>query len=243
MLKKYHNLIAWTLVFTLISSPAMVRAQAPEEPASTAAAKPKLDLDYITPDAVAGVALYPRAVLTSAAFQDMPIEVLSAAGKKMFGIDPAQIDQAIAIAEPPTAGPPGGVVILRMTAPIGSDRVLAPLWGQTTEDTLDGKTYRKGKGPFDPSIFQADEKTLIVGTDALLRKVVAVHAAPADGKLKTMLAKGGSPDMMGVVLIEPLRPLCCRGDDAALPLPPQLANLRPGIAESGKVRRVQGQYY
>ena len=103
--------------------------QRAEEPASTAAAKPKLDLDYITPDAVAGVALYPRAVLTSAAFQDMPIEVLSAAGKKMFGIDPAQIEQAIAIAEPPTAGPPGGVVILRMTAPIGSDRVLAHALG------------------------------------------------------------------------------------------------------------------
>ena len=77
----------------------------------------------------------------------------------------------------------------------------------TVEDTLDGKAYRKGKGPMNPSIYQADERTLIVGTDAMLRKIVAAHAAPAEGKLKTMLGHSGTPDALVVVLVEPLQPM------------------------------------
>lgn len=227
MLKKYTIAIFWTLVITTTCSPAMVFAQPPAETAdASAAAKPKPDLDYITPDAAAGLVVFPRAILTSAALEALPIEVLSAGGKRELGIDPVQIEQAIAIAEPPAGGPPGAVVVLKMTGPIGSDRILPQLWGNTTEDTLDGKAYRKGKSPMDPSIYQPDAKTLIIGINAILRKVVAAHAAPAPGKLKTMLGRGGSPDLMGVVLIGPLRPIIAAGMMMAPPLPRQLANVR-----------------
>ena len=177
MLKRFHSVIVGMLVAALIVSPMMGYAQSPAG-SSAVAAKPKPDLDYVTPEAVAGVVAYPRAVLTAPQLELMPVEVLSAAGKKELGIDPVEIEQALVIAEPPAGGPPGVAIVLKMTEPIGSGRILAPLWERTTEGTLNGKTYRKAKGPMDVSIFQADEKTLIVGTDALLQKMVAAHAAP-----------------------------------------------------------------
>ena len=60
MLKKYHNAIVCMLVVVMIYSPSMVCAQSPTDSADVAA-KPKPDLDYITPQAVAGVVVYPRA--------------------------------------------------------------------------------------------------------------------------------------------------------------------------------------
>ena len=97
------------------------------------------------------------------------------------------------------------------------------LTGLTVEDTLGGKTYRKSREPLNPSIYQADERTLIVGTDAMLRKVVATHAAPAEGKLKTMLSRCGTPDVLLLVLVEPLQPLL--GGLAQGPLAPAMGNL------------------
>ncbi len=152
-------------------------------------AEKKADLDYITPDAVAGAVIYPQSALKrSPLAQYLPLEIMSAAGKAYLGFDPVEIEQAIAVAELPAGGQPGGAVVLKMANPIAGKEVLPMLAPLTVEDTLDGKTYRKGKGPMNPSIYQADERTLIVGTDAMLRKVVATHAAPAEGKLKTMLS-------------------------------------------------------
>ena len=113
-----------------------------------------------------------------------------------------------------------------MARPIGGE-VLPAAARHTTEGTLDGKTYRKGKRPEDLSLYQADERTLIFGTDDFLRKIVANHAVPAPGRLKTMLSRSGTPDVLGVVLVKPLRPLLA----AITPLtgaqiPPPLANLR-----------------
>ena len=137
----------------------------------------------------------------------------------MLGLDPVEIEQAIAVAEMPAAGLPGAAVILKMARPISGSEVLPMLTAMTVEGTLDGKTYRKGKGAMNPSIYQADERTLIVGTDAMLRKVAAAHASPAEGKLKTMLSHCGTPDVLVMALSEPLQPLL------AQVLPPNMANL------------------
>ena len=64
-----------------------------------------------------------------------------------------------------------------------------------------------------PASIRRTTQTLIVGTDGLLRKIVANHAAPAEGRLKTLLSRSGTPDVLGVMLVEPLRPVLAADPD------------------------------
>ena len=225
MRRKQRCAIVWMLVAAMAFSPSMIYAQPPAS-AAPRAEKPKLDAGYITPESVAAVSLYPQSVLTSPQMELLPIEVLSAAGMKELGIDPLQIEHALAIAEPPAGGPPQAGVVLHFSRPIGQGKILGPLWEQTAEADLGGKTYRQGKGPLAPSIFQPDPQTLIVAHDGLLRKMVANHAQPQEGKMTKMLSHvTDSPDVLAVVLIEPLRPLIAPLVKVA-PIPPPLASLK-----------------
>jgi prepilin-type processing-associated H-X9-DG protein len=232
MFRKYQALISLTLAVTMTVSPAMVYAQQPSA-VQTAAAAPaaadssaKVDLGFVTPDTVAAAVVFPKRVLAAPEMEMLPLEVLSALGKKELGIDPLEIEQALLIAEPPQAGPPGAALVLHMANPIGPGKILMPLQVRTTEAELQGKTYRKGKTPLDPSIFLADDRTLIVGTDDLLQKMLANRANPKEGKMSRMLARVAQPpDLMALVLVEPLRPLIA-APLAMVPIPPPLADVK-----------------
>ena len=163
MCRTHRAAIVWILIATMTFSPTLVYAQPPViAQQAPAAAKAKIDLGYVTPDTCAAVVLYPRHVLTAANMEMLPVEVLSAAGKKELGIDPVEIEQAMAIAEPPQGGPPAAAVVLRMATPLGQGKILGPLWDKTADGQLNGKTYRQAKGPMDFSIFQSDDRTLLV---------------------------------------------------------------------------------
>jgi prepilin-type processing-associated H-X9-DG protein len=231
MFRKYQAVISWTLAVTMTVSPSMVRAQQPvanqyaTPGRTTAAGSGKLDLGYVTPETVAAVVAFPRRVMTAPEMEMLPIEVISAAGKKELGIDPVAIEQAILIAEPPQGGPPGAAIVLHMASPLDPGKILMPLQPRTVEAQLDGKTYRKGRTPMDPSIFLADDRTLIVGTDGLLRKMLANRANPKEGAMSRMLGRVAQPpDFLAVVLIEPLRPLIAM-PLAQVPIPPPLAGV------------------
>ena len=231
MFRKYQAVISWTLAVTMTVSPSMIYAQQPVAVREAATGQtaadsgPKLDLGYVTPETAAAAVAFPRRVLTAPEMAMLPIEVLSALGKKELGIDPVEIEQVMVIAEPPQAGPPGAAIVLRMASPLGPGKILMPLQQRTTEAELDGKTYRKGQTPMDPSIFQADDRTLIVGTDTLLRKMLANRANPKEGKMSQMLGHVTQPpDLLAAVLVEPLRPLIA-GPLSQAPIPPPLAGV------------------
>ncbi|MGA2258819.1 MAG: DUF1559 domain-containing protein [Thermoguttaceae bacterium] len=237
MFRKYHAVISWTLAVTMTVSPSVVYAQQPvavqnATTGQTAAdGSAKLDLGYVTPDAVAAAVVFPRRVLTAPEMEMLPVEVLSALGKKELGIDPVEIEQAMLIAEPPQGGPPGAALVLHMASPIGPGKILMPLQRRTTEGELEGKTYRKGQTPMDPSIFLVNDRTLIVGTDNLLRKIVANRANPKEGKMSRMLGRVAQPpDLLAIVLVEPLRPLIAV-PLAMVPIPRPLAGVEkvPGL--------------
>jgi hypothetical protein len=233
MFRKQRAAVAWMLVIIMTFSPGMVYGLQPaaprqavsEKPAS-APAKAKPDFGYVTPDAVAAAVAYPRRVLTAPELEMLPIEVISALGKKELGIDPVEIEQVLAMAEPPSqAGPPGAAIVLRMASPIGPGRILPPLWERTSEADLDGKTYRKGQTPSDLSIFQPDDRTVILATEGMLQKVLANHAKPVEGKMSHMLSRvKDPPDLLALVLVEPLRPLIA-GPLSQAPIPPPLAGI------------------
>ena len=75
-------------------------------------------------------------------------------------------------------------------------------------------------------IYRADAKTWILGTDSLLRKMVANHAQPKAGAMSQLL--GGikeTPDLFAIVLVERLRPLLASAL-AEAPVAPQFAELK-----------------
>ena len=228
MRRKRWYTIVWMLLVAMAFATAQVGAQPPA--AGSGAQKPKLDFGYITPESVAIVSLYPQSVLTSPEMELLPIEVVSALGIKELGIDPLQIEHALLIAEPSpdgsaSAGPPQTGFVLHFSSPVGQGKLLGPLWEQTTAADLNGKPYRRGNGSKSPSIFQADPQTLIVADDGLLKKMVANHAKPQEGKMAKMLARvSDAPDLLAVVLVEPLRPAIA-ATAKAVPLPPPLSGL------------------
>jgi prepilin-type processing-associated H-X9-DG protein len=226
MFRRYRVVISWTLAVAMTVSPSMVYAQQPVTHEDAAAdSSEKLDLAYVTPEAVGAVAAFPRRVLRSPEMEMLPIEVLSALGKKELGIDPVEIEQALLIAEPPQAGPPAVGIVLHMANRLDPIRILAPLQRHTALAELDGKTYRKGQTPLDPSIYMTDDGTLIVASDDLLRRMLLNHANPKDGKMSNMLGRVTQPpDILAAVLVEPLRPLIA-APLGQIPIPPPLAGI------------------
>lgn len=227
MYRNMRGTIAWMLVLVMTLSPLMAYAQPPaaaQQPPVQASAK--IDLGYVTPETAAAVVLFPRRVLTAPEAELLPLEVLAAVGKRDLGFDPLEIEQILAIAEPPTFGPPGVAVVARLAGPLPEGKILGKLWDRTTESTSAGKTYRKAAGPMDLSICRIDDRTLLVGTDAMLSKVLANHAAPKEGKMAAALGRlAEPPDALAVLLFEPLRPLIAM-PLAMAPLPPQLADVK-----------------
>ena len=225
MFRKHRWAIFWLLVVAMILSPATLWCQPPAETGPAPAARPGVDVGYITPDAAAAVVAYPRHILTDPAMEMLPLEVITALGERDFGIDPVQVEQLLAIAEPPQKGPPGAVVVLRLAAPLAEDKLHAPAWDHTEEAQLDGKTYFRGAGPMDVSIFRADDRTVLLGTDPLLRQVLSNHKNPKEGAMSKLLGRvTAPPDAMAIVMIEPLRPLIAM-PLASVKWPPQLADL------------------
>lgn len=225
---RHRKLIACVLVGMMSLPPGATFAQPPaDKAAATSESSARLDLGYVTPNTTAVAVAHPRRVFTSAEMELLPIEVITAAGLKELGIDPVQIQWALVIAEPPQMmAPPQVAGVLRMASPIASQKVFPQLWGQTEEAQLDGKAYRKAKGPTDVSIFQSDDRTLILGTDDLVRRMAANHAKPQPGKVSRVLEQMPElPDVLAMLLVEPVRPLIAPAV-ATASVPPPLEGVK-----------------
>jgi prepilin-type processing-associated H-X9-DG protein len=229
MMRKHRATITWLLVVVMTFSPAMVYAQPPMAGQASPATKAKIDIGYVTPGAFAAAVVYPRHVLTAPEMEMLPIEVFSAGGKKELGIDPVEIEQILAFAEAPQslqAGPPQAGIVLRMVAPLSEGEILAPLWRETEEAQLNGKSYRKARDPMMLSIFRPDDRTLILAHDGLLQKMLDNRTKPQAGRMSKILAGiAAPPDAMAVVLVEPIRPLIAQ-PLAMAPVPPPFADLK-----------------
>ena len=186
----------------------------------------KIDLSYVTPNAVAAVIIHPKRVLTDPdMMKGLPVDMLKAGAKESLGIDPFEIEQVMVIVEPPQSRDPQVVVVLRMASPV-KGKVFPDLWQKTTEDKLDGKTYRKATSPNGASIFQPDDNTIILGNDEMLRQVWSNRANPQEGTMSRVLARiEAAPDAMAILLIDPIRPMIA-APLAMAPVPPPLADVK-----------------
>ncbi len=226
MTRKHRRVVVWTLIAAMTYAPSIVYAQMPSAKLAARPAKPKIDLGYVTPETAAVVVAYPRHVLTAPGMEMLPTEVMTAAGLIELGIDPLAIEQIMVVAEPPVGGPPGVAVVARMAEPVPQGKILGPLWDQTTEGELGGQSYRRAANPMGFSIFQPDDRTLIVGMDPFIAKLLANHASPTEGRMSKVLGRMVvPPDAMAILLVEPIRPLISM-PLAMAPLPAELADLK-----------------
>jgi prepilin-type processing-associated H-X9-DG protein len=168
----------------------------------------KIDLTYVSPQAVALVVAHPRQLLTSPATALMPVEVASAAGLEHLGIDPVDVDEVVAFVEPPMVlGLPYGVV-LKLAKPLALTDLPEKLRAHTQPGELAGKRYLQSVNPQMPSLFMPDERTLLVMPDITLHKVLTpITADAASPLIERVRELPGGNDLYAVVDAASLRPL------------------------------------
>ena len=168
----------------------------------------KIDITYVTPQAVALVAARPRQLLTSPTVALMPVEVVSAAGIEHLGIDPADVVEVVAFAEPPSVvGLPYGLV-LKLAKPMALSDLPEKLRSRTQPGELAGKAYLQSVQPLLPSFFMPDEQTLLVMPELMLRKVMSsIASAMRSPLIERVESQPGGVDLYAVVDVASLRPL------------------------------------
>jgi len=196
------------------------------------------DLRYVTPRAVAAVVVHPRRVLTAPESELMPVEVIAAYAQKEFGLDPTQMERILLVTEMPAGWPPEPLVVLRFTGPVQEDQILTPLKAGTVKDQLEGQTYYRPRGTERFGIYLPDSRTVVLGSDELIRRTAKSGTLPEPGKVGQILrSMAPLPDVGVAVDFEPLR-LLVGAELANAPLPPQFAALHkiPRLVSSGEAR-------
>lgn len=208
--------------------------------APSAGAKPLSadDLRYVTPNAVAAAVLHPRRVLTAPESELLPVEIIAAQAKKSLGLDALQLERMLVVIETPTGRPPELLIVLRFLKAVNEEEIFPTLKPGMVKEQLGGKPYYHPSQNGEPSIYLPDPRTVVLGTDALIRRTATGGAAPQPGKVGQILrAITPLPDIAVAVDFEPLRMLI-GAELAKAPLPPGLSPVRkiPRLLSSGEAR-------
>ena len=160
-------------------------------------------LSYVPADAVFAAIARPRFILTHESMKMLPIEVISAAGKKELGIDPLDIESALIVAEPPVAGPPELGVVLQMS----------------------DKSATLTMEPAPPYLFAEGGIIIAASTEAFGEKIKASRQAKM-APLADTLQRATKLDFAATLDLAQLRPLLQAAIAQAPPLPPPLEPLK-----------------
>ena len=184
------------------------------------AAAKHLDLAFIPPQAVAAIVAHPRAVLTGPESEWLPTEVITAAGMKQAGIDPVKIQEAVVVFASPTRGTePHVAAILRFAEPYAKATVTAKLVGR--EKQVAGKTVVELREPLDFVLYLADDKTIVIGAEPLVEKMLAVEKDADSPLIKLLKRVDVSSHLTALFSIDAVRPIMKQAMAAAPPVPPQ----------------------
>ena len=237
-----HRALCWFLIAVMamtqsvgIQSAGMAAAQ-PRETADSrpiaptgghaSAPEARLDLTYCTGRACAALFVHPRRVLNDPAMEMLPIEVITAAGVKEIGINPLDVEEVQAFIEPPMAGPPSFVIVVKFAKPFRVSDLKQQIREHTVLGALNGMQYFQSQHPMMPSFFMPDAKTLLVATDEMLNRIVAGPEESASSPLLDMLNSAHASDVYVLINIDMLRPLV----EAGLHQVRQADNVPPPIA-------------
>ncbi len=187
------------------------------------AAAGAIDTTYVTPTASVVVVLRPAQIMKSPMSELLPVEVATAAGLKYLGVDPANVEEAVAFVDLANPIAPVYGLTLKLTAPIHASDIPERLRAHTQRDQIAGRAYLKSQQPMLPSFYAPNAKTLVIAPDAVVQKFAAPAAGPKSGPIidRVQKAPGGS-DLYAAVNITSLRPLLQMGlAQSHKPIPPE----------------------
>jgi len=200
------TLLCWALFAVIMLSSAAVFAQTSPQ-AETAK---KLDVSYVSPESVFGAVIHPSRILSSpiVAMNPMLGDQLAKL-KDALGFEPTEIEQLLVIAVAGSSADESRAgLVLRVSQPHELQTVLPSLREKTTEATIEDKTYLRGTGLGDASIYMPDDRTILVAPEVMLQKMVANHSKPVTGPLASVLGRyDDSNDLLAIVLVKLLRPM------------------------------------
>jgi hypothetical protein len=172
-------------------------------------------LKRIPADAVALLTIRPSVILHDEAMKLLPLEVMTAAGKEQFGIDPLKVERVDIIVGLP--GPDGPQFAALLT--FGEDMSVEQLIPQAFSRLLPGA----GEMVF----YFSDARHLLFGPQAYAERLIKTELA--DGHLRQLVGKLGEPGQFSaVVALEPMHELLAGLSQMPLipgPIAPQVANL------------------
>jgi prepilin-type processing-associated H-X9-DG protein len=222
MSRAWRESLCWMLAMTMVVCPPW---GSPQQVMSAGAAE-EVDQSYITQNAIVAAVAYPRRVLMAPEMEMMPIEVLSAAGKKELGIDPVDVEHLLLVIDAPQAGPPRFGLVVRFTRPHQIGAIKLPGNVALTDAQLQDRPYRQPPNPILPGLYMPDDQTLIVASDAMLKAMLANKQQPTEGPLSRAVARTGlAADATAVVVLAPIRPMLS-AQLAEAPVPPPFAGVK-----------------
>ena len=192
--------------------------------ASAKAQTPAPRTSVLTEQSVAVARLAPRRMLTAPAAALWPTEVLTAAGLEHVGLDPMQIEEIEVAIEPPLGAKLFYAGVVRFAAPFSLDQLRPELLEDFEEASFPGgRTGYRHSDPNGPSMFMANDTTLLMAAEGMLKKLERRAGKPASGVFADWLANAGAnKDFHVAIHLEPLWPLiqmaaAASGDE----IPPQ----------------------
>jgi len=207
-----------------------------------AGAGKKLDLTFVPGDAVAVIVLQPQRLVNSSLF---PADLLALMGKDQLGFDLRDLAQATIVFGQPNAaqgGHPNFAFVLRFAKAMDTAALAAKMVPKGNDAQIEGKRARIGAGQDTLSCATVDGQTMLLAEEGGLHWALA--AKPAESPLRKLLAAADdSPEVQGIVAMEPLRPLLVL---ATKQVPPQLSalsklpNLINSLAVSAKLTPQNG---
>ena len=143
----------------------------------------KLDLSYVSPNASVLLVIRPAQLMASPFGQAFPVEVATAAGLKYAGIDPADVEEAVAFLDMTNPIAPAYGVTIKFTRPFRASAISPQIRPFVKLSDFNGKKYLESSNPMWPSFYGSDNKTMIVAPDATLKQLVTANNQPKTGKL------------------------------------------------------------
>ncbi len=178
-----------------------------QRPGSVPGAPPaKVDLTFVPPNIATLAILRPAQIVTSPTTQIFPVEAAAAFSRVSLGMDPADIDEVIAFSDISNAGIPAKGAVFKFNKPFRAVNLPPSLVAGTKLSDFNGKKYLQSSASGGMSFYGADNKTLIVASEDLLKKAVQGAGQPKSGGiLDRVRDMPASDDFIAILDIASLR--------------------------------------
>ena len=168
------------------------------------------DLSHVTAEFFGAIIVHPQQVTHSRLLASLPLDTMLAGFSG--GVDPRQVERLMFLMGPPSdpksADPFMPAAVLQFADPVNAREVLAKMWVDVEPCSIAGKDClrQKTESPDRPVAFQRDERTIVIGAEGTLHRMITSGGA-ATPLAQRLAATDVSGELSAVFLVEPIREL------------------------------------